>query len=325
MGATWRIYSNYSTDGGATWHSNQLIENNAGFDGYDPQVALSGSIAVAVWRQSDGSNDPIYSNYSTDGGATWHSDQLIENNTGFDGYDPQVALSGSTAVAVWGQWDGSNWRIYSNYSTDGGATWHSDQLIEDNAGFTGYNQQVALSGNTAVAVWRQSDGSNDRIYSNYSTDGGATWHSDQLIEDNAGGGGVYPQVALSGSNAVAVWMQGDGSKWRIYSNYSTDGGATWHSDQLIADNAGFDGYYPQVALSGSTAVVVWEQYDGSGDVRISFNYSTDGGATWHSEQSIESGRPMAMSHRWPCPAAPPSPSGGNRVGAIGAFTPTTVP
>ena len=46
----------------------------------------------------------------------------------------------------------------------------------------------------------------------------ATWSSDQLIEDNAGRNGNYPQVAISGSNAVAVWVQYDGSSHRIYSS-----------------------------------------------------------------------------------------------------------
>ena len=78
-----------------------------------------------------------------------------------------------------------------------------------------------MSGLRAMAVWYQNDGSNDRIYSNYSTDGGATWHAAELIENNAGHSGGYPQVAMSGLNAVAVWMQPD-SNYRIYSNYSSE-------------------------------------------------------------------------------------------------------
>jgi hypothetical protein len=106
---------------GLTWHTDQLI-NSAGHYGVYPQVAVSGLNAVAVWYEYDGSNYRIYSNYSTDGGATWHTAQLIENNAGYDGVYPQVAMSGLNAVAVWFQWDGSALRIYSNYSTDGGAT-----------------------------------------------------------------------------------------------------------------------------------------------------------------------------------------------------------
>ena len=151
-----------------TWGSDQLIEDNAEYDGYLPQVAISGSSAVAVWRQHDGSSNRIYSSYSGDGGATWESDQLIEDNDGYHGYDPQVAISGSSAVAVWRQQDGSKYRIYSNYSSDGGATWAlNDQLIEDNALYSGSDPQVAISGLSAVAVWEQQDADlKYRIYSN---------------------------------------------------------------------------------------------------------------------------------------------------------------
>jgi len=285
-GANYRIFSNYSTDGGETWNTPQLIENNAGQDGYYPQVALSGSNAVVVWRQSDGSNFRIYSNYSTDGGASWgDSARLIEDNAGKDAEPPQVTMSGTNAVAVWSQWDGSALRIYSNYSTDGGASWNGDRLIEDNAGKFGNDPKVALSGTRAAAVWRQWDGSNDRIYSNYSIDGGDTWDNDRLI-DNAGQDGFEPQVAISGSNVLAVWRQANFIVGQIFSNYSTDGGVTWNSPLRIENNDGQPGDVPQVALSGTDAVAVWRQSDGS-NYRIYSNYSTDGGANWNSDQLIE--------------------------------------
>ena len=52
------------------------------------------------------------------------------------------------------------------------------------------------------------------------------WHYDKLIEDNASLDANLPKVVISGSKAVAVWYQSDGTATRIYSNYSTNGGAT---------------------------------------------------------------------------------------------------
>ena len=289
-GSNTRIYSNYSTDGGATWGSDQLIENNAGFDGASPQVAISGNNVVAVWMQLDaGGNYRIYSNRSTNGGATWGSDQLIDDHPGFSAGFPQVAMSGLNVVVVWAQDDATTFqRIYSDYSTDGGATWHADQPLENNTGFDGWFPEVAMSGNNVVAVWYQPDATALRIYSNYSTNGGATWGSDQLIEDNAGNSGITPQVSISGNNVVAVWVQLLGGIFRIYSNYSTNGGATWGSDQLIEDNGALPigGNLPQVAILGSNAVAVWQQFDGT-TTRVYSNYSTNGGATWGSDQLIE--------------------------------------
>jgi hypothetical protein len=72
-----------------------------------------------------------------------------------------------------------------------------------------------------VAVWHQDDGINDRIYSNYSTDSGVTWHGAQLIENNAVYWGAVPNLAISGSSAVAVWCQDNSFNQSIYSNYAT--------------------------------------------------------------------------------------------------------
>ena len=281
-----RIYSNYSSNGGESWGSDQLIEDNAGSGGYSPQVAMSGVNAIAVWHQKYGGRTRIYSNYSSDGGASWGSDQLIEDNTTINGTFPQVAISGSNVVAIWTQGSAIN-RVYSNYSADGGATWESDQLIEDNAGFESENPRIAIEGSNVVAVWTQDDNdSNSRTYSNYSIDGGANWGSDQLIEDNTGRYGNAPELAISGSDVVAVWSQIDDSDDpRIYSNYSTDSGASWGSDQLIEDNTGYHAGSPAVAISGKDVVVVWSHLISWN--RIYSNYSSDGGASWQGDQQIE--------------------------------------
>jgi Neuraminidase (sialidase) len=294
-GSKERIYSNYSTDGGATWHTPQLIEDNATNGVGPPQVAMSENNVVVAWQQREGINSRIYSNYSTDGGATWHADQLIEDNAGYDSGLPRMAISGNNVMVVWtltdlGSEDSS--RLYSNYSTDGGATWHSDQLIEDNAYYSASSPQVAISGNNVVAVWHQ----NDRIYSSHSTNGGATWHTNQLVQTNGDHDGFGPEVAISGNNVVVVWRQVYGSdpssfpvvidNSRIYSNYSTDGGATWHADQLIEDNAGYWASAQRVAMFGNNVVVVWAQRVGA-NYRIYSNYSTDGGVSWHLDQLIE--------------------------------------
>ncbi len=61
----------------------------------------------------------------------------------------------------------------------------------------------------------------EKNHANLPNDGGATWHTDQLIEDNAGHGADSPQVAVSGNNVVAVWRQADGNNLRIYSNFAS--------------------------------------------------------------------------------------------------------
>ncbi len=104
-------------------------------------------------------------------------------------------------------------------------TWNTDQMLSVSTENT-TTPDVAVSGNRAVAVWAQRDGDFDHIYASYSTNGGETWSTPQLIEDN-----FYraqkPRVFMSGEKVVAIWEQFNGSVINVYSNFSTDGGVTW--------------------------------------------------------------------------------------------------
>jgi len=111
-------------------------------------------------------------------------------------------------MAVWRQWDDqgialSTWA--SRYDVVS-ATWGTATLIETGSGAAD-DPDVAMdnSGN-ATAVWQQSDGTFDSIYSNrYVT--GQGWGTATLIETQSGAAAA-PKVAADGSgNAIAVWQQ----------------------------------------------------------------------------------------------------------------------
>jgi hypothetical protein len=278
-----KIYGNYSTDRGETWHSARLISSDS-LDAIHPQVAISGLDAVVVFQQSDGIDYRIYRNYSPDGGATWSGPRLIEN-VGMNGSRPQVAMSGLKVAAVWSQSDNfSEERVYSNFSTNGGADWGIAQPI-DNDGQTGYSPRLAMSASNAVAVWFQEESGGVIIYSNYSPDGGSTWNTPQPIENKIVINNFGPSIAMSGTNVVVAWHTYDGTRNRVYTGCSTDGGMTWQDAGSI-DSPGAGGEVPDVAISGTRAVAVWGQYDGN-DYRIGSNYSLDAGATWHEAGLID--------------------------------------
>lgn len=264
-----------------TWYTDQPIYSNS-HDSGSPSVAISGSNAVAVWKQSTDGHDRVYASYSTDKGATWSVPVIIDFNV-LNAADPKVAISGSNVVAVFHQWDGVRYRIYANYSTNGGQTWGGARLIEDNAGNNGYEPQVVISGSNVVAIWKQYDGSRDRIYANHSSDGGQTWGADTII-DSRPYEARMPNLAISGSNVVAVWSQYDGAHYRIFSRYSTDGGASWAGteDQGI-ENTNQDGAYPRIAVSGNNVVAIWTIWDTVANIaRVYTNRAAfSGGAlTW---------------------------------------------
>lgn len=93
---------------------------------------------------------------------------------------------------------------------------------------------------------------------------GKTWGTAQLIEtDNAGGAGD-PRVAFdTAGNALAVWTQGDGTRYNIWANRYT-AGSGWGTAQLIETDNASDAGNPQIAIdTAGNALAVWEQFDGT--------------------------------------------------------------
>ena len=255
FGPVWRFETSH-------WGTAQLIEINDVGTAWFPQVAINSSgNGVAVWYQGDGTRDNIWSN-SYELGTGWGTAQLIEtDNTGSALY-PQVAIdSGGNAIAVWYQYDGTRFNIWSNRYV-AGTGWGIAQLIEsDNTG-NAHTPQVAIdSSGNAIAVWLHYDGLRYNVCSNrYEV--GTGWGTAQLIENDNAGRAYNPQVAINSSgNAVAVWYQSDGSRDNICSN-SYELGTGWGTAQLIETDDAGNAFAPQVAIDSSgNAIAVWYQYD----------------------------------------------------------------
>ncbi len=193
---------------------------------------------------------------------SWGTAELIETDDIRGAYSPQVAVDGiGNAIAVWYQYDGTRYNIWSNrYVT--GIGWGAEELIEaDDAGDAEF-PQVAVDGNgNAVAVWVQF---NDIWSNRYAA--GTGWGTPEIIETESRNA-YSPQIAVDGSgNAIAVWYQDDGSNDSIWSNrYAA--GTGWGEAELIETNDDRDAEFPQVAVDGSgNAVAVWVQYEPQGHI-----------------------------------------------------------
>lgn len=95
---------------------------------------------------------------------------------------------------------------------------------------------------------------------------GASWQGAALLEQSDIDRATTPHLAFDPQgNAIAVWMQGDGSTDRIWARrYTPNGG--WGAAQTINSNTNASGYVeaPKVALDAAgNAVAIWSQHDGS--------------------------------------------------------------
>jgi hypothetical protein len=252
---------------------------------YAPQIAMNVSgFIVAVWEQTDGLTNSIYANQYVPG-IGWTQAQLIETLSG-DAHSPQVAIDANgNAIAVWYQYDGTAYSIYTNRYMPG-IGWGSALLIEAGTG-NAFNPQLAVDANgNAMAVWYQYAGGYYSIYANRYVIG-VGWGAAALIE-NINGYAADPQVVMDrNGNAIAVWRQHDGTVNSIYTNrYVLGTGWSAAGTLLEATNGSAD--RPQVAIDDNgNAIAVWEQYDGVANSIFANRYVN--GVGWGSALALEAG------------------------------------
>jgi hypothetical protein len=249
--------------GAKAWGTATLFETAAG-EAREPQVAANASgDAVAVWSQHDGTAQRIYARRHT-AGVGWGSVERIDAGTLGAGV-AQVAIDDSgNAMAVWQQ-DGldTTRRIYANRYT-AGTGWGSPQLIGSSAEVNEDYAQVAISANgDAIAVWQQVDrmtGLQSIAANRFVLSGG--WGTHVLIEaSNRLALGQQVAVDASG-NAHAVWLQSDGTAFRLFSNRYI-AGSGWGTPTQLSSGIG-SAADPQVAVDATgNAVVVFVHFDGA--------------------------------------------------------------
>jgi predicted enzyme related to lactoylglutathione lyase len=203
----------------AGWGAAQRIETEDEGFALSPQVAVDAQgNAVAVWEQSDGTRLDIWSNCYTPSNG-WGSAGRIETEEGGDASRPHVAVDArGNAIAVWEQFDGTRYGIWSNRYTPSRG-WGTAEPITPNDATDALEPRVAVDprGN-AVSVWRQSGTTGDGIWSNRYTPS-VGWGSAQRIDSDHTGARGAPRVAIDANgNAIAVWSMSGGSGDGVWSN-----------------------------------------------------------------------------------------------------------
>ncbi|MFO8050518.1 MAG: hypothetical protein R6V01_02320 [Thermoplasmatota archaeon] len=258
-GTIYNIWSNRYV-AGTGWGTPILIENNdAGF-AFAPNIVVNPSgNAIVVWAQNDGTKYNVWSN-RYNAGIGWGIAEQIETSNGIDPYSsPRIAVDSSgNAIAIWRQYDGTIYNIWSNrYVPETG--WGTPVQIETQDEGSASSPSIAMnaSGN-AMVLWYQSDGTRTNIWSSQYVPGSG-WSTAELIETDNAGNAIHPQIAFDNSgNAIAVWSQSDGTSYNAWSNRYV-AGMGWGTAELIeTDNTG-SARLTRIAIDGSgNAVSVWE-------------------------------------------------------------------
>ena len=213
-------------------------------------VGIDGEVYVSFFADTGGDNYGIYMTKSSDGGATFSTEQKISNiafpklfsgNISIEGIEdnriypcPHIVVDPSDASKIYATWtafgvdskvsDGLD--IYLSKSENGGGSWSTPIVVNDDSDpeIHQFYSSIAVNHEGVVFMsWydqRDNEGTNNtNYYMGYSVDSGATFEQknitsltsdfSQIAESNVGiGPGEYNQIITVGKYTIPFW--GDG-------------------------------------------------------------------------------------------------------------------
>ena len=289
-----RVTAYRSTDGGLTFSSSPVDLNSSNDK---PQIdadlsagPFAGSITTAWDRFGAPGGDHIYVSTTTDEGQTWTTGRRINDNTSVTGISPDVAYGNNSELYVMWADRGLNKRVWVDRSFDNGATWNTDVLVApfgqvpspipgssfrmfDIFAMDADQSNGPFGGNIYVAyhTWNSGANANADIRLATSSDQGATWTQNTLVnDDGAAFDQVFPGVVVdSGGNVNVSFLDRrlDPSNFLLWTwvGRSSDGGQTWNNfrasdvgwNHLTTEFGSFIGDYIDVEASDRDILPFW--------------------------------------------------------------------
>ncbi|MCA8977770.1 MAG: IPT/TIG domain-containing protein, partial [Planctomycetes bacterium] len=206
---------------------------------------------------------------------------LASNDTALDGgagSAPMAAQDGNRIHTVWVE----TGDVFHRASADGGSSWGSTQNLSNTTGAA--EPQVVVNGQDVTVLWI---GNSSSLLACFSSDGGATFSSGQIINPLAGGlPAARPRLCASGDRRYAVWLRGDPGLGaaRLVATFSTDAGVTWAPTMLVDDGVANQAEHA-IVCDGETAWLTFtDERQGAGITGAYASRTTDGGQTWAAAQ-----------------------------------------
>ncbi len=247
-------------------------------DSSSPQIATNGSYAYLVWREASTASSQdgeIHFARSLDAGKSFGLAANL-SNTFENSFSPQIAASGSDVYVIWNEPN----VVYLRHSMDGGETFGQVQDLTTPFGIlTTGASSIAASGDAVWIIWSRLG----EIFVSRSTDKGTNFTTGQNIS-NTPTGSIAPQIAVSGSNVYAAWVETLGPNSEIYFSQSIDSGMNFAPATNISVSSGSSS---PVTLEAEDANVwiAWSDRT-TGNNEILFARSADLPANFEASQNL---------------------------------------
>lgn len=260
-----------------------------GFDNYRPRIVLTdGDVPVVMWGTASG---PVYT-------ARWNGNSfdtpVIAIEAELDPYctnwtGPDMAANGNDVWVVADCAFGSDFRVYTVKSSDGGISFGDTVNVSGYSGLTRFSSIEADGGNPAVIYMNHSSGWSNPDYTvANSTDGGLSYGSGISASNSLTGNEVCdccpPEIAIDGNRQAAMFRNNDNNLRDMWATFSANNGTTFPIGNDIDDSewvlmscpsTGPDGFY-----RGDSLIATWMS-GGQGYSRVFVNAtsSLDAGTT----------------------------------------------
>ncbi|HVL75486.1 MAG TPA: Ig-like domain-containing protein [Noviherbaspirillum sp.] len=194
--------------------------------------------------------------------ASWKQSEAIASDMSI-AFSPAIAAGpAGSATAFWVEHVAPNSYLWSRRYTPASG-WEAQQKIQTDPVGIPHSVQLAFDADgNGLAVWPQTSTGNDNIWASRYTQA-AGWSAAQLIETNDAGSAEKPRLVMNPDGvAMAIWMQWDGSRNRVWSNRFTPEGG-WEGARTIDEGWGGNAIDTAIAMDRSgNALAFWYHYTG---------------------------------------------------------------
>jgi|CXWL01.1.fsa_nt_gi hypothetical protein len=257
-----------SRDGGSTWSAPVTVSHDGVFGAHSfhaLHVMSSGSLVLS-WLGGAAGEAGVWVTHSTDDGATWANETLVDNGTTCECCRTALASgSDGTLYLAWRHVFPGNLRdVVVARSEDLGATWtvpqrvHADGWSFDGCPRAGPAIQVDATGRVHVAWWTGKEGAAGVWYAS-STDRGASFGAPFALGVAEHSRPAHVQLGMAPDGGLlAVWDDGTGPGSRILLRRAAAGDTTFGAAQPLSAE-GQSVANPVIAIHDGRVAVAWTE------------------------------------------------------------------